>query len=260
MTATIIGPSHNIKPVNSYGVITNDTGGLGEIRNLVGGTGTARWKQLINGMHLAGAWGPVEFVELAPGASCGEHLHAEREEIYYILDGAAVMQVNGQPVEVTAGDLITCPIGTVHGIGVPDNAQRPMRFFVVEIFPNSGPPQAAVRIGVRDQLQPSPGYRGYAGDDILVSNVDLTRYFTGPWRSFTEIAIPQGGAIGPYSPGARTAEVLLVIEGEAEITADSHAVKGGPGLCVGSSLGSTLTVRTAGGSGPLRLISTEVTA
>jgi mannose-6-phosphate isomerase-like protein (cupin superfamily) len=260
MRVTTIGQAHNIRPVDSYGVITNDTAGLGEIQNLVGGTGTARWKQLINGMHLAGAWGPVEFVELPPGASCGEHLHAEREEIYYILDGSAVMQVNGQPVEVTAGDLITCPIGTVHGIGVPDDAEQAMRFFVVEIFPHQGPPQAAVRIPVREQLQPRAEYRGCAGQDLRVAGVDLTRYFTGPWHSFTEIEIPEDAAIGPYSRDERTVEVLFVIEGEAEITADSQAHKGGPGLCVGSSLGSTLTVRNISGSHPLRLISTEVTA
>lgn len=260
MTAMTLGPSHNIKPVGSYGVITNDTGGLGEIRNLVGGTGTARWKQLINGMHLAGAWGPVEYVELPPGASCGEHLHAEREEIYYIVDGSAVMQVDGRPVEVTAGDLITCPLGTVHGIGVPDDAERAMQFFVVEIFPQQGPPRPAARISVRDQLQPSLGYRGYGGDDLLVARVDLTRYFTGPWRAFTEIEVPPDAALGPYSTEPGTAEVLFVTEGEAEIVADSQALKGGPGLCLGSSLGSTLTVRNTSDSRVLRLISTQVAA
>lgn len=260
MTTTTIASAHNVPPASSYGVITNDTAGLGEIRNLVGGTGTARWKQLINGMHLPGAWGPVEFVELPPGASCGEHLHAEREEIYYIVDGSAIMHVNSQPVEVTAGHLITCPLGTVHGIGVPDDADQPMRFFVVEVFPHQGPPRAAVRISVRDQLQPSLGYRGYAGDDLRVARVDLTRHFTGPWRAFTEVEVPPDAAIGPYQPTAGTAEVLFVTEGEAEITADSQVLKGGPGLCVGGSLASPLAVRNSSDSRVLRLISTQVAA
>jgi mannose-6-phosphate isomerase-like protein (cupin superfamily) len=260
MTATTISPARDIPPADSYGVITNDTGGLGEIRNLVGGTGTARWKQLINGMHLAGAWGPVEYVELPPGASCGDHLHAEREEIYYIVDGSAVMHVNGQDVEVAAGDLITCPLGTVHGIGVPGEADQPMHFFVVELFPHQGPPRAAVRIGVRDQLQPAPGYRGYTGDDVRVARVDLTRYFTGPWRSFTEIEVPADTAVSPYQAEPGTVEVLFVTEGEAELTAGSQVLKGGHGLCLGSSLGSSLTVRNPSSSRVLRLISTQVAA
>jgi len=258
MAFTTIGSAHNIPPVDTYGVITNDIAGLGEIRNLVGGTGTARWKQLINGMHLAGAWGPVEYVELPPGASCGEHLHAEREEIYYIIDGSAVMQVNGTSVEVTAADLITCPIGTVHGIGVPADAGQPMRFFVVEMFPHQGPPGPAVRIGVRDQLQPLPGYRGYAEDDLRVATIDLTRHFTGPWRSFTEIEIPADAVIGPYQPRAATTEVLFVTEGEAEVTAGSEVLKGGPGLCVGGSAASAVTVRNPSDTRVLRMISTQV--
>lgn len=260
MTATTIAPAHDIPPARSYGIITNDTSGLGEIRNLVGGTGTARWKQLINGMHLAGAWGPVEYVELPPGASCGQHLHAEREEIYYIVEGSAVMQVNSQPVEVTAGDLVTCPLGTVHGIGVPGDAAGPMHFFVVEVFPHSGPPRPAVRISTRAELQPSLGYRGYGGDDLRVRRIDLTRYFTGPWRAFTEIEVPPDAAIGPYQPEASTAEVLFVTEGTAEITADSQVLKGGRGLCVGGSLGSAITVRNPSDSRVLRLISTQVAA
>jgi mannose-6-phosphate isomerase-like protein (cupin superfamily) len=260
MTAITIGPAHRIPPASAYGVITNDADGMGEIQHLVGGTGTARWKQLINGMHLAGAWGPVEFVELPPGASCGEHLHAEREEIYYIVDGSAVMQVNGQAVDVAAGDLITCPLGTVHGIGVPDGAREPMRFFVVEVFPQQGPPQPAVRIPVRSQLQPALGYRGYPGDDLQVARIDLTRYFTGPWSSFTEIEVPADSQLGPYQPEAGTAEVLFVTDGEAEVTAGSQALKGGPGLCVGGSLDATLTVRNTSGTGVLRLISTQLTA
>ena len=53
-------------------------------------------KQVINGMHLpGGGWGCVEVVDLEPGSSCGEHLHAAREEIYVITAGHAVMRVNG---------------------------------------------------------------------------------------------------------------------------------------------------------------------
>ena len=56
------------------------------------------------------------------------------------------------------------------------------------------------------------------------------------------------------------AEVLFVVDGDAEVTADSQVRKGGPGLCVGAALGTTLTVRNSSDCKPLRLISTEVRA
>jgi len=72
--------------------------------------GRGKLEQVINGMHLpGGGWGCVEVVDLAPGSSCGEHLHAAREEIYVITAGRAVMRVNGSEIAVSEGDLITCP-------------------------------------------------------------------------------------------------------------------------------------------------------
>ena len=75
MTAGIVeairvGAAPRVPPPAAYGVITSDTAGMGTVRNLVGGEGTASWKQVINGMHLpGGGWGCVEVVDLAPGSS-----------------------------------------------------------------------------------------------------------------------------------------------------------------------------------------------
>ncbi|HUY46782.1 MAG TPA: cupin domain-containing protein [Streptosporangiaceae bacterium] len=258
MTATTIANGTRIPPVSEYGVIFNDASGLGEIDHLVGGTGSCRWKTIINGMHLPGAWNVVEYVVVPPGASCGEHRHADTEEIYYILSGGAEMCIDGSKVSVRAGDLITCPIGTVHGIA--NHGDCEMRFFVVEVFPAHGTPAQVQRIPVHEQLRHAQGYRGYDGDDLRVAQVNLSWHFTGPWRTFSEIEIPPEEAIGPYQLPRGTAEVLFVVEGEADVTAGSLVRKGGHGLCVGAALGSTLTVRNRSDSRPLRLISTEVRA
>jgi mannose-6-phosphate isomerase-like protein (cupin superfamily) len=260
MRGTVIGRPARIPPLSGYGNIANNTDGLGDLRGLVGGTGTCRWKQVINGMHLPGAWNCVEYVQIPPGASCGRHLHADTEEIYYILGGTAEMYLNGDELEVAAGELITCPIGTVHGIGVPAGAAETMSFLVVEVFPGAGPPLAPIRFSVRDQLQSSMGYRGFEGDGLDVALVDLTRHFSGPWRKFTELAIPADEAVGPYTLPGGTAEVLFIASGEAEMTAGSEVLKGGPGLCLGAALGSTVTVRNRSSSSSLRVLSTEVAA
>lgn len=258
MTATAIRNGTPIPPITEYGVIFNDASGLGEVDHLVGGTGTCRWKTVINGMHLPGAWNVVEYVVIPPGASCGQHRHTRTEEIYYILAGTARMCIDGRPVGVRAGDLITCPIGTVHGIA--NHGDEDMRFFVVEVFPGQGAPLPPERIPVHEQLRYAAGYRRYDGDDLRVAQVNLTRHFTGPWRAFSEIEIPPEETIGPYQPPRGMAEVLFVVAGEADVTAGTQVRKGGPGLCVGAALGSDLTVRNSSDSQPLRLISTEVRA
>jgi mannose-6-phosphate isomerase-like protein (cupin superfamily) len=258
MTATAFRNGSRIPPIAEYGDIFNDASGLGEVDHLVGGTGTCRWKTVINGMHLPGAWNVIEYVVIPPGASCGEHRHTATEEIYYIISGTAQMHIDGSPLQVGAGELITCPIGTIHGIA--NNGDEDMRFFVVEVFPGHGMAPPAERIAVHQQLRYVAGYRGYDGDDLRVAQVNLSRHFTGPWRTFTEIEIPPEGAIGPYQPGHGLAEVLFVVDGDAEMAAGPVVRKGGPGLCLGAALGSSLAVRNRSDCQPLRLICTEVRA
>jgi mannose-6-phosphate isomerase-like protein (cupin superfamily) len=261
--AVRIGNPARLAQPAAYGVITSGTEGMGTIRNLVGGQGEARWKQVINGMHLpGGGWGCVEFVELAPGSSCGEHLHDRREEIYVITAGHAVMRIDGDEIAVGAGDLITCPLGTVHGIGVPAGADQGMSMLVVEAAPGtSRPPGCAVRIPLRVCLGPCQGYRG--GGEIQETRVavaDLTRHLSGNWQQCSLIEIPPGEGLGPYRLPAAVAEVLFVAAGSAQITAAGTGSKGGPGLTVGTSLGAEVLVRNLSADKPLTVLSTQVRA
>jgi mannose-6-phosphate isomerase-like protein (cupin superfamily) len=262
--STTIGRPAGIPAAVSYGSIINSGDSFGLVESLVGGTGSCWWTQLVNGMHAAWGLRCVEHVKIPPGASCGTHLHDKAEEIYYILDGTAVMTVNDHEFEVAAGQLITCPLGTTHGIGVPAGAPEPMSFLVVEVFPGSAPPLAQPeRYRVRDHLRASEGYRGYQSDDLQLAHVDLARCFTGPWLGFTEIVIPPHDALpphdrlGPYTLPGRGAEVLFVADGEAEISAGTQVLKGGRGACLAAALGAPVTVRNLSPRQDLRVLSVQ---
>lgn len=57
---------------------------------------------------------------LHPGSSIGYHLQ-EKEEIYYIVEGKGIMQMNGKSFPVEKGDAILTHSGNWHGISQAGN-------------------------------------------------------------------------------------------------------------------------------------------
>lgn len=64
---------------------------------------------------------PVENQSLAeaslpPGGATERHYHKASEEIYFILEGSGIMEINGGKKEVGPGDAILIPAGDWHQI------------------------------------------------------------------------------------------------------------------------------------------------
>lgn len=261
MTTAAADVADRIPAVAEYGDIITHISGLAQVHCMVGGEGVANWMQLFSPFHLRGGWdGPIEYVVLNPGVSCGAHLHTQREEIYYILVGSAAMRVNGQDLPVTAGDVITCPIGTRHWIGTPETADEPMAFLVVEMHPRAaGMPHEPQRIRMGERVIDVLGWWGYEGDDLDVATVELSRHLTGPWSTFAQAEIPPGTSIGPHRAPPGTAQLVLPVTGEGKITVGHEQVKCGaalPGLAIGAV--SPVTVQNTSSSQPLKLITLSV--
>jgi mannose-6-phosphate isomerase-like protein (cupin superfamily) len=53
---------------------------------------------------------------LPPGRSTTPHRHVQTEEIYYILEGQALMRVGGETAAVGPGDAVAIPPGSSHQI------------------------------------------------------------------------------------------------------------------------------------------------
>jgi mannose-6-phosphate isomerase-like protein (cupin superfamily) len=62
---------------------------------------------------------------LEPGQATERHYHAESEEVYYLLEGEAEMELDGERRSVTAGDAILIPPGAWHEIRA---RETPVRF------------------------------------------------------------------------------------------------------------------------------------
>lgn len=61
---------------------------------------------------------------LAPGQATRRHYHRASEEIYFLLDGAGLMEVDGEELSVTPGDAVLIPPGAWHTLRAgPDGAR-----------------------------------------------------------------------------------------------------------------------------------------
>lgn len=74
----------------------------------------------------------VHFTVLPPGASIGLHAHGNDEEIYVILEGNGVMELDGQKVPVSAGDTaLNKPFGTHALYNTSDSTDMKVLIFEV---------------------------------------------------------------------------------------------------------------------------------
>ena len=60
---------------------------------------------------------------LTGGQATRRHYHGETEEIYFLLDGAGEMEVDGERARVGPGDAILIPPGAWHQIRADEGAQ-----------------------------------------------------------------------------------------------------------------------------------------
>ena len=78
---------------------------------------------------------PLQFLHytvLPARSSIGVHTHGDDEEIYIILDGNGIMDIDGTKVPVKTGDVIlNRPFGT-HGLANPSDSEE-LKLLVAEV-------------------------------------------------------------------------------------------------------------------------------
>jgi uncharacterized cupin superfamily protein len=87
------------------------------LENCHGGTGALDWTDVVGPGELGGRF--VHFIHddvLPPGASIGEHRHADTEEFYYVLSGSGMMTLDGVTSPIAAGDVAAVFPGGSHAL------------------------------------------------------------------------------------------------------------------------------------------------
>lgn len=94
-----------------------------------GGTGTVEMTHIFKQDELTGKARLFARVTLNKGCSIGLHDHETEEEIYYIVQGKAVVNDNGNISEVSAGDALLTGNGGFHSI--ENKEEEPMVMIAV---------------------------------------------------------------------------------------------------------------------------------
>ncbi|MCL2512604.1 MAG: cupin domain-containing protein [Oscillospiraceae bacterium] len=71
-----------------------------------GGEGLARMSSVYRRAELDSPLSFINYTVLPPGASIGIHTHRDDEEVYVILEGTGIMEVDGAKIPVKAGDTV----------------------------------------------------------------------------------------------------------------------------------------------------------
>jgi uncharacterized cupin superfamily protein len=126
----------------------------------------------LHGTHLSGEAGlertGISVAVLPPGKeSFAYHAHDAEEEWVYLLEGRAVARIDGEEIELEAGDFVAFPTPSVaHQLSNP--YEEPVRYLMggesrdVEVadFPELG--RRMVRLGDRIEWAPLDGFRPFA--------------------------------------------------------------------------------------------------
>ena len=70
-------------------------------------------KVLLGAEHTGGSFSAI-LGEIAPGEGPPPHLHRDREEYFFVLEGTYALGVNGRQSTIGPGTLVFVPRGTVH--------------------------------------------------------------------------------------------------------------------------------------------------
>ena len=99
--------------------------------NRAGGHGTMHIERLLVPEEMGPHVTMYAKVTIDPHASLGYHLHDGDAEAYYILQGTAIYNDNGEQRELQVGDITFTPSGKSHGIENPGD--EPLVFMALII-------------------------------------------------------------------------------------------------------------------------------
>ena len=95
-----------LDPIPVFMTLRLDTSLLRPVEAMDGGTGTIRYRRVLDENVFLGNWGFVDHLVLPPGASMGPSANPEIGGFYYVLSGEGKITVNGETAAIKQDDAV----------------------------------------------------------------------------------------------------------------------------------------------------------
>lgn len=114
-------------------VITGHTRQAGAALGAHGGEGVMHWIRVATGAHLHSDWDGIEWVAFDPGGRAGLHTHSHTEELWFILSGIGIVELDGERYNVSPGSIVLTPLHSRHAMW--NMGSERLEYVVIEVFP-----------------------------------------------------------------------------------------------------------------------------
>ena len=95
-----------LDPIPVFMTMRLDASLLRPVEAMDGGTGTIRYRRVLDENVFLGNWGFVDHLVLPPGASMGPSANPEIGGFYYVLSGEGKITVNGETAAIKQDDAV----------------------------------------------------------------------------------------------------------------------------------------------------------
>jgi quercetin dioxygenase-like cupin family protein len=181
-----------------------------------------------------------------PPDGVAQHFHREHADAFYVLDGEIVFELDGKPVEASAGTFVLAPPRFVHGFRPPRGR-----------FLNFHAPGAPYTGPGRDTFDPPSGVDD--GNAVVVAPGEGERLVGNARVAYIKASLPELTlSVFELEPGFEGPEPHLhedhvdsfyVLEGDVEFVLGDQPVHAGPGTFFAAPPGSVHTFTNPGPDG-----------
>jgi mannose-6-phosphate isomerase-like protein (cupin superfamily) len=120
-----------LDPIPVFMTMRLDRALLRPVTSYLGGQGPVQYRRALDPTVFLTNWSYVDHLLLPPGTAEGRHRHMGVEEVYYVMNGAGEVQVNGQTATITGGDAVPVHLREVHAFR--NNGSQDLELMIIGI-------------------------------------------------------------------------------------------------------------------------------